>query len=145
MSLAARTIVAGAASGPLVTLAAPLSFWGGLDIRTGRVIDRSHPDFGRVLTGTVLVMPAGRGSSSSSSVLAEAIRIGTAPAAIVLGEPDPILTIGAMVAARLYGRTCPIVVAAGGIAEADGTMLTVSAHADGSAVILGQAQRDPRT
>jgi predicted aconitase with swiveling domain len=55
-------------------------------------------------------MPTGRGSSSSSSVLAEAIRLATAPAAIVLREPDSVLVIGALVALELYGRTCPIVV-----------------------------------
>jgi predicted aconitase with swiveling domain len=56
-------------------------------------------------------MPSGRGSSSSSSVLAEAIRCGTGPAGIVLAEPDPILVVGALVAARLYGLACPVVVA----------------------------------
>jgi len=55
-------------------------------------------------------MPFGRGSSSSSTVLAEAIRLGTAPAAIVLLEPDPILALGAIVAKELYGRALPIVV-----------------------------------
>src|SRR5207247_1043796 len=59
----------------------------------------------------VLVMPSGRGSSSSSSVLAEAIRRGTAPAAIVLLEADVILALGSAVAAELYGRTVPVVVA----------------------------------
>ena len=54
-------------------------------------------------------MASGRGSSSSSTVLAEAIRLDTAPLAIVLSEPDPILVIGAIVARRLYGRVCPIV------------------------------------
>ena len=57
-------------------------------------------------------MPSGRGSSSSSSVLAEAIRAGTAPAAIVLGEADPILALGAIVARELYGTTIPVVVTA---------------------------------
>jgi uncharacterized protein len=42
-------------------------------------------------------------------VLAEAIRAGTAPVAIVLSEPDPILALGAIVARDLYGRTIPIV------------------------------------
>ena len=28
----------------------------------------------------------------------------------MLSEPDPILAVGAIVANRLYGRTCPIVV-----------------------------------
>ena len=91
---------------------APLSFWGGIDVETGTVIDRSHPAIGQSVAGRVLVMPSGRGSSSSSSVLAEAIRLGTAPAAIILGEADPILVVGALVAARLYGRSCPLVVLA---------------------------------
>lgn len=88
----------------------PLSFWGGYDAETGQVIDRSHPALGRYLVAKVLVMTSGRGSSSSSSVLAEAIRLATAPAAIVLAEPDPILATGAIVAQALYRRSCPIIV-----------------------------------
>ncbi|MEO7275679.1 MAG: DUF126 domain-containing protein [Vicinamibacterales bacterium] len=91
-------------------LAEPLSFWGGIDVASGGVIDRSHPDLGAIVTGTVLVMPGGRGSSSSSSVLAECLRLGSGPAAIVLSIPDPILTVGAIVARTLYGVSCPIVV-----------------------------------
>lgn len=100
-------LVAGEARGPILATA-PLSFWGGYNPEAGRIIDRSHPALGEALAGRILVMPCGRGSSSSSTVLAEAIRLGTAPAAIVLSEPDPILVIGALVAARLYARTCPI-------------------------------------
>ena len=96
--------------GPALVLTAPLSFWGGIDVESGRIIDHSHPQRDVCVTGTILVMPGGRGSSSSSSVLAETIRRGTAPAAIVLGTPDPILTVGVLVADALYGRTCRIVV-----------------------------------
>ena len=64
-------------------------------------------------------MPSGRGSSSSSSVLAEAIRAGTAPAAIVLGEADPILALGAIVARELFGTTIPVVVTAGSAFRTD--------------------------
>ena len=53
-------------------------------------------------------MPSGRGSSSSASVLAEAVRARTAPAAILLGEPDLILSIGAAVAEELYGVRVPV-------------------------------------
>ena len=88
----------------------PLSLWGGMDPDTGRVIDVHHPQHGFVLTGRVVVMPSGRGSSSSSSVLAESARAGTAPAAIVLGEPDLILSIGSAVAEELYGARVPIIV-----------------------------------
>ena len=54
-------------------------------------------------------MPSGRGSSSSSSVLAEAIRRGTSPVAIVMAEADEIVALGALVAAELYDITCPVV------------------------------------
>ena len=101
---------AGDAEAPALVLSAPLSFWGGIDVSTGRIIDRSHPDLGTRITGRILVMPGGRGSSSSSSVLAETIRCGTGPAGIILSIPDPILTVGALVAQALYGVRCPIVV-----------------------------------
>lgn len=105
-----RTLVAGTAEGPALVLDEPLSLWGGLDPGTGEIVDVRHPQRGANVTGRVLVMPSGRGSSSSSSVLAEAIRAGTAPAAIVLGEADPILPLGAIVARELYRTVVPIVV-----------------------------------
>ena len=103
-------LVAGRALGELVVLDEPLSLWGGFDPETGRIIDRNHPQVGTDLTGCILAMPHGRGSSSSSSVLAEALRLGTAPAGLILGEPDPILVIGSLVAGRLYEASCPILV-----------------------------------
>jgi predicted aconitase with swiveling domain len=105
-----RVLVAGSARGEAVVLEQPLSLWGGIDPETGTVIDRRHPQAGARLVGRVVVMPFGRGSSSSSTVLAESIRLGTAPAAVVLLEPDPILALGATVAQELYGRSLPIVV-----------------------------------
>ena len=105
-----RTLVAGFARGQALRLDEPLSLWGGMDPTTGKVIDRRHPQAGEDLAGRVVLMPSGRGSSSSSSVLAEAVRAGTAPAAVVLLEPDPIVALGAVVAAELYGRRVPVVV-----------------------------------
>jgi predicted aconitase with swiveling domain len=105
-----RALVDGAATGRAVVLDEPLSLWGGVDPESGRVIDRRHPQMGIELAARVLVMPSGRGSSSSSSVLAEAVRRGTAPAAIVLREPDGIIVLGALVARELYGMSIPVVV-----------------------------------
>lgn len=107
-----RRYTAGTVEGTALVLREPLSFWGGIDPATGRIIDRTHPDLGACVSGTILVMPGGRGSSSSSSILAEALRRGTAPAGIVLATPDPILTVGALVAESLYKMRCPIVVGA---------------------------------
>jgi len=77
---------------------------------TGRVTDVHHPQHGACIAGRILVMPSGRGSSSSSSVLAEMIRAGVGPAAIVLGVRDPIIALGALVADALYRRSVPVVV-----------------------------------
>ena len=103
-------LVPGCAAGDVLTLSEPLSFWGGFDAASGRIVDRWHPERGACASGRVLVLGSARGSSSGSSVLAEAIRLGTAPAAIVLRRRDAILTVGALVAATLYDRSCPIVV-----------------------------------
>jgi len=105
-----RVLLRGSARGPALVLGEPLSMWGGLDAGTGEIIDRRHPQSGAIVTGSVLVLPWGRGSSSASSVLAEAIRLGTAPEAIIMMEPDDIILLGALVAEELYGATCPIVV-----------------------------------
>ena len=104
-----RALVVAAGAGRALVLDEPLSFWGGLDAASGRIIDRRHPQAGEDVAGRVLVMPAGRGSSSSSSVLAEAIRLGTGPAAILLSRADEIIVLGALVVDLLYGATCPVV------------------------------------
>jgi predicted aconitase with swiveling domain len=106
-----RVLVEGGATGPALVLDEPLSFWGGLDPSTGRIVEANHPQRGESVTGRILVMPSGRGSSSSATVLAEAIRLGTGPAGIVLGAPDDIIVIGALVAAELYDIAIPVILA----------------------------------
>ena len=91
-------------------LSAPLSFWGGIDPRSGLIIDASHPQVGESISGKILRMPHSRGSSSSPSVLAEALRLGTGPVAIVLDQPDPMVVLGALVARLLYGIECRVTV-----------------------------------
>lgn len=135
----ARALVAGTATGRALVLDEPLSFWGGVDPATGDVIDVRHPQYGANVTGRILVMPSGRGSSSSSSVLAEAIRAGTAPAAIVLGEPDPILALGAIVARELYGRSVPVAVIRAPVVRST-EVVTVLADVDGARLERGADQ-----
>jgi uncharacterized protein len=109
--IGAVTLVPGRAAGPAFVLREPLSFWGGLDAPSGKIIDRWHPQQGENLARRILIMRSGRGSSSGSSVLAEAIRLGTGPAGIVLLSRDAIVTVGAMVAVELYQVSCPVVLA----------------------------------
>lgn len=134
MVIAAQGYMEGEASGTALVLAVPLSFWGGVDVESGRIIDHSHPDAGLIISGRILVMPGARGSSSSSSVFAESIRRGTGPIGIVLAVPDPILTVGALVAESLYGRRCPLVVCPiAGLVT--GQLLTVRSGRDGAAEV----------
>ena len=121
----------GTGTGEVLVLDEPLSFWGGVDPSDGRIIDQHHPQVGASIRGKVLVMPSGRGSSSSSSVLAETLRAGTGPAAVVLAEPDPIVALGAVVAAELYGGSIPVVVADRGDYEAITTGRVVRIAPDG--------------
>ncbi|TDO69436.1 putative aconitase subunit 2 [Kribbella sp. VKM Ac-2571] len=110
MIIHGRSLHPGTATGTPIRLTAPLSFWGGTDTE-GRIVDAHHPQCGAVLTGRILLMESGRGSSSASSVLAEQIRARTAPAAIILSRPDPIIPLGALIAAELYNLNLPVVVA----------------------------------
>ncbi|WP_436658852.1 aconitase X swivel domain-containing protein [Micromonospora sp. URMC 103] len=129
MTLSGRSLHPGQASGVVLALDEPLSFWGGVD-PCGVIVDAHHPQCGATIAGQVLAMQAGRGSSSSTAVLAELIRSGHAPAALLLAERDAILVIGALVAAEIYGITLPIVqLAHNDLARMHtGTQATVLAH-----------------
>ena len=109
-SFQAHVLIDGSASGPALVLPEALSLWGGLDPATGNIIDQRHPNSGDNVTGKVLVLPIGRGSSSASSILLEAVRQRTAPAAIILAETDAILALGAAVAREMYDQAPPVVV-----------------------------------
>ncbi|TQN57324.1 DUF521 domain-containing protein [Agrobacterium tumefaciens] len=104
----ARSILAGAAEGPVIATTEALSFWGGVDPATGRVIDVHHPLHGICLTGGVLFMPTSRGSCTGSGVLLDLILTGRAPSALVFCEAEDVLTLGALVAAAMFGKPLPV-------------------------------------
>jgi uncharacterized protein len=88
-------------------LTAPISFWGGVNPRTGEIADTRHPELGQSISGKVLMIPATVGSSSAAAVLLELVHAGLAPAALVLHEPDAILLLGLIVAKEM-ALTTPI-------------------------------------
>lgn len=98
----------GEAEGQAITTEKSLCFWGGLDPKSGKVIETNHPLLGEDITGKILVFPRGHGSSSSSGVLLEAIRCKHAPAAIINISCEPIIAIGSIVSRVLYGKSIPI-------------------------------------
>jgi predicted aconitase with swiveling domain len=106
--ITATVLNPGEAEGPVLLLDEPLSFWGGFDPATGRIIDVHHPQYGISLASAILLMREAKGSGSAPGAIAEAIRLGSAPAAIILIEADVNLAIGAAVASELYGKHCPV-------------------------------------
>ena len=107
--IAGRVIVPGTAEGAVLFADEPLSFWGGYDQATGEIIDRRHPLSGRNAAGTVLVIPASRGSSTTSAVLLESALSGHAPAAIITAGPDRFLALASIVAEEMFGKPVPMV------------------------------------
>ena len=104
----ARFILAGDAAGPVLATDEPLSFWGGVDPATGRIIDVHHPLLGQSLTGKVLVMPSSRGSCTGSGVLLDLVLSGKGPAALIFRDPEDVLTLGALVAAGMFDSRLPV-------------------------------------
>ena len=102
-------LIAGEASGPICRLAKPISFWGGVEPTTGTIVDPRHPDRGTTIAGTMLVLDSTIGSSSSSAIILELLRHRRAPAALVLGRVDAILTLGVIVASELGYTPIPVV------------------------------------
>lgn len=107
-----RVLVAGEGEGPLLRLTHPISFWGGVDPVRGEIADPRHPQHGASIAGTVLLVPAAVGSSSSSAIMLELLREGRAPAAVVVGEADAILALGVVVARELGYDAIPVIEAA---------------------------------
>ena len=107
--IAGRPIVEGEADGEALVTADALSFWGGYDFHTGEIIDRHHPLAGVRAAGRILAVPFSKGSSTTTAVLLEAVRAGTAPAAIVTTGVDTFFALAAIVADTMYGRTFPVI------------------------------------
>ena len=137
MSAAAEMLVPGkAGEGAALVLTAPISFWGGVDPKTGRIADVRHPQHGEVIAGRVLFLPGTIGSSSASAVLMELVHNGRAPVALVMHEPDAILLLG-LIVAREMGWETPIAarLERGAFDTYRGAVVTVAADGAVSAAV----------
>lgn len=142
MTAGAVLVPGSAGAGEALVLTAPISFWGGVDPRTGRIIDVRHPEHGASIAGKVLFIPATVGSSTASTILLELVHCGKAPAAIVLDRPDAILLLG-LVAAREMGWPTPVAVQFGkaGFGRFAGAVVAVGA--DGVLSLLPVDAKQP--
>jgi predicted aconitase with swiveling domain len=107
--LQGKVVISGEARGTALVGDEPLSFWGGYDWQTGEIIDRRHVLSGQIAKGKILAIPFTRGSSTTTAVLLEAIRAGTAPAAIITTDTDFFFALASVVADELYTAVLPLV------------------------------------
>lgn len=127
--LKCKTLICGLARGEILFTDQNISFWGGVDPATGKVIDPRHVLFGQAITNRVLAFPYGKGSAAAPLVMLELAKQGTAPAAMINIETDPLLVAGPVISKHFYGVISPLVTLAredfdqlqlGGFAIVDG-------------------------
>lgn len=111
--LQGKVIISGTTAGQVLVSQEPLSFWGGYDQHTGEIIDRRHPLSGQVAAGRILAIPFTRGSSTTTAVLLESIRAGTAPRAIITTGPDHFFALASIVADVMYDKAVPLIALTG--------------------------------
>jgi predicted aconitase with swiveling domain len=103
-----EVLVNGEATGPLLKLEEPISFWGGLDPQSGRIIDVQHPDKGQCIRDSILLLPGIRGSTAAPGALLECIQAGCGPSAMILAESDPTPMVAVLVAQHIGLETFPV-------------------------------------
>ncbi len=92
-----RKICHNRAEGEALVTSMGISFFGGVDPGTGRVVEKGHELEGQTISGKILVFPTGKGSTVGSYTLYQLKHAGLAPAAIVNIECETITAVGCII------------------------------------------------
>ena len=92
-----RCVVPGMAEGEALVTTQPISGWGGVDPRTGTIVETRHELRGQSFAGKVLVFPGAKGSSGWSAQFHVARVMGTAPAAWLFNVMSTKVALGTVV------------------------------------------------
>ncbi|HDD40680.1 MAG TPA: DUF126 domain-containing protein [Nitrososphaeria archaeon] len=98
IELRGRVIKEGKAEGVALVSDKPISFYGGVDPETGKIIEKGHPLHGNSISKRILVFPYGKGSTVGSYILLRLKKRGLAPSAIINERCEPIIAVGAIIA-----------------------------------------------
>ncbi len=93
-----RVINPGTAEGEAIVSREPIGFYGGIDAKTGIVIEKGHELEGKCVKDKILVFPRGKGSTVGSYVIYGLKMNGVAPKAIINEETETIVAIGVILA-----------------------------------------------
>ncbi|NYT12960.1 MAG: DUF126 domain-containing protein [Candidatus Methanofastidiosa archaeon] len=97
MILTGRKISKGLAEGEVLKSTSPISFLGGVDPKTGVVMDKNSNAFGKSVKDKIFVFPMGKGSTVGSYVIYQLKKNGAAPLAIINKEAETIVSVGAII------------------------------------------------
>ncbi|MCD6542352.1 MAG: DUF126 domain-containing protein [Thermoplasmata archaeon] len=93
-----KTIYPGRVEGCAVVSMEPIGFYGGVDVKSGEIVEKGHPLEGRSIKGKILVFPHGKGSTVGSYIIYGLKRYGNAPLAIVTENIDTVVAAGVILA-----------------------------------------------
>lgn len=93
-----RIISPGRTEGVAIVSTEPIGFYGGIDIKTGIVIEKDHPLEGKSVTDKILVFPSGKGSTVGSYVIYGLNKNGVGPSGIINKETETIVATGVILA-----------------------------------------------
>jgi len=96
--LRGRGIVEGHCKAEALVSSKPISFLGGVDPTDGKIIEKDHDLYGKLVKNKILCFPHGHGSTVGSYVLYSLAKKGTAPKAILNQTADPVVVVGAIIA-----------------------------------------------
>jgi len=97
MIISGRKISKGIAEGEVIKSTSPISFLGGVDPKTGIVMDKNSNAFGKSIKDKIFVFPMGKGSTVGSYVIYQLKKNGVAPIAIINKEAETIVSVGAII------------------------------------------------
>lgn len=93
-----RIISPGKVEGIALVSSESIGFYGGVDINTGKVIEKGHELEGECVKDKILVFPCGKGSTVGSYVIYGLKKNNMAPAGIVNNETETIVATGVILA-----------------------------------------------
>lgn len=97
MIINCRIISKGVVEGPAIVSKEPISFLGGVDPKTGKIIEVGHPLEGKNISGKILIFPRGKGSTVGSYVMYQLKKNNVAPLGIINEDAEVIVTVGAII------------------------------------------------
>lgn len=98
MKLKGKAVWKGEAKGKALVSKEPISFLGGVNPETGRVIESGHDLEGKSIKDRILIFPHGKGSTVGSYVIYQLAFKETAPSAMINRSSEPIVASGAIIA-----------------------------------------------